>query len=136
MAKTDIIIRVRKFIANKLLQRKQFIFDAYSSDHNLVTKTEVTEILAKKYKVNADNVVVFGLQNKFGGGRTSGFGFIYDNLDALKKFETKARMLKKGVIAKSTTIKNRKLKKENKNKVKKLRGKAKLAALKTTKKRR
>ena len=136
MAKSDLIIRVRKFITNQLLQRKQFIFDIFSHEHENASKKDVIESLAKKYKVKPETVVVFGLQTKFGGARTSGFGFIYDNLDSLKKFETKTRMLRNGVLPKDNTPKSRRLKKENKNKVKNLRGKAKLAALASSKKRR
>jgi len=47
------------------------------------------------YKVdNPQLVVVFGIRTQFGGGRTSGFGLIYDNLTAAKKFESKYRQIR------------------------------------------
>ena len=39
-------------------------------------------------------VVVFGLKNAFGGGRSTGFALVYDSLDALKAFEPKFRLLR------------------------------------------
>ena len=133
MAKT-LVIRVRKFTTNKLLERKQFILDVFSAEHENSSRKDISEAVAKKFKVQADTVVVHGLQSKFGGGRISGFGFIYNNLDALKKYETKMRQLRLGLIPKKTIITSRRLKKENKNKTKNLRGKAKMAILKGDKK--
>ena len=130
----NLVIRVRKCSTNKLLERKQFILDAFSSEHQNFSKKDIAAEIAKKFKVPVENIVVFNLQSKFGGGRTSGFGFIYNNKDSLMKFEPKLRKLKAGLIPKKTTISSRRLRKENKNKVKNKRGKAKLAALKADKK--
>jgi len=56
-----------------------------------VSKDEIREKLAGAYKSQKDNVVVFGLRTKFGGGKSTGFGLIYDDVDSLKKFEPKYR---------------------------------------------
>ena len=66
------------------------------------TRDEIKEQVASQLKANKDLVVIFGLQTKFGGGRTTGFGFIYDNLDALKAIEPKHRLIKAGLKEKST----------------------------------
>mmetsp|Transcript_17646 Transcript_17646/g.38296 ORF Transcript_17646/g.38296 Transcript_17646/m.38296 type:complete len:82 (+) Transcript_17646:566-811(+) len=76
------------------------------------------------YKVSDDKtVVLFGFRTKFGGGRTTGFGLIYDTLDILKKIEPKFRLRRAGLMAKPEG--SRKQRKERKNRIKKLRGKAK-----------
>ncbi len=132
MAK-EIVIRARKFMKNKLLERRQFVIDVYSPDFSSVSKKEVNDVVAKKFKVPVENVVIFGLKYKFGGGRATGFGLIYENKDSLIKFEPKHRLIKSKLIVKKES-KGRRLKKENKNKTKKLRGKAKITALKSDKK--
>lgn len=64
--------------------------------------------------------MLFGFRNKFGGDRSSGFCLIYDNIEALKKFEPKYRQVRLGIIAK--TEKSRKQIKELKNRMKKVWG--------------
>ena len=59
-----------------------------------VPKTEVREKLAKMYKTTSDVVFCFGFRTNFGGGRTTGFALIYDNLDSAKKFEPKFRLIR------------------------------------------
>jgi len=59
-----------------------------------VPKNEVREKLAKMYKTTSDVVFCFGFRTKFGGGRTTGFALIYDNLDFAKKFEPKFRLVR------------------------------------------
>jgi len=39
-------------------------------------------------------VFVFGFRTAFGGGKSTGFALIYDNLDAAKKFEPKYRLIR------------------------------------------
>ena len=132
MAK-ELVIRTRKFLRNKLLDRKQFVVDVFSPDLSNASKKEIAEAVARKFKTATENVVLFGFKSKFGGGRATGFGLIYDSKDALTKFEPKARLQRAGLVEKKVG-KGRRLKKENKNKTKKLRGKAKLNALKADKK--
>ena len=124
------VIRVRKFKTNKLLDRKQFHLDVYNKDHENASRKEVAGEVAKKFKIPAENVIIFDLESKFGGGHATGLGLIYNSKDSLMKFEPKYRKLRAGLIEKKTTPSSRRLKKENKNKVKNLRGKAKVEKLK------
>jgi small subunit ribosomal protein S24e len=57
-----------------------------------VSREDLREKLGKMYKTNKDVVSVFGFKTHFGGGRTTGFGLVYDNVEALKKFEPKYRL--------------------------------------------
>lgn len=65
-------------------------------------------------------ILLYGFKVAFGGGRSTGFGMIYDNLVAAKKYEPKYRLTRfdmgkaKGVA--------RKQRKERKNRAKKVRG--------------
>ena len=88
------------------------------------SQAELREKLAKMYDVQ-DNACVslFGFRTQFGGGKSTGFGLIYDNVDAMKKFEPKHRVIRAGL--KESVTKSRKQIKEKKNRVKKLRGGAK-----------
>lgn len=44
--------------------------------------------------------VLFGFKTTFGGGRSSGFGFIYDDVEALKSVEPRHRLIRKGYAEK------------------------------------
>ena len=44
------------------------------------------------YKTTTDVVFVFGFKTAFGGGKSTGFGLVYDNLNYAKKFEPKYRL--------------------------------------------
>merc|ERR1712080_769178 len=90
-----------------------------------VSKADLSEQLAGKFRTDAQNVVLFGFKTKFGGGRSTGFCLVYDNLDSLKKFEPVYRMRRTKLVADKDTSKTRKIMKEIKIKRKKLRGKAK-----------
>merc|ERR1712118_584060 len=63
-------IRTRKFITNRLMQRKQFVIDVLHPGRPNVPKSEK---IAK---------IVFGFRTQFGGGKTTGFGLIYDSVVA------------------------------------------------------
>ena len=91
---------------------------------SFLPQSELREKLAKMYDVS-DNACVslFGFRTQFGGGKSTGFGLIYDNIDAMKKFEPKHRVIRAGLKQKVTQ--SRKQIKEKKNRVKKLRGSAK-----------
>merc|ERR1711879_30553 len=81
----------------------------------------------KMYKVkDAQAVFLFGFKTQFGGGKSSGFGLIYDNLTVAKKFEPKYRLVRNGLATREAST--RKQRKERKNRAKKVRGtkKAKL----------
>ena len=51
---------------------------------------------------NPSNVVVYGFKAAFGGGRSTGFGLVYDSDEALKKFEPKYRLIRLGLATKKT----------------------------------
>ena len=85
-----------------------------------VSKSELGDLLAGMYKGDAKLTVLFGFSTKFGGGKSTGFCLIYDNEDAMMKFEPKHRMIRKGLIEKKEQ--SRKAIKEAKNKGLKIRG--------------
>uniref|UniRef100_G1Q0Z3 Small ribosomal subunit protein eS24 n=1 Tax=Myotis lucifugus TaxID=59463 RepID=G1Q0Z3_MYOLU len=110
-------IRTRKFMTNRLLQRKQMVIDVLHPGKATVPKTEIREKLAKMYMTTPDVIFVFGFRTHSGGGRT------YDSLDYAKKNEPKHRLARHGLYEKKKT--SRKQRKEHKNRMKKVRGIAK-----------
>lgn len=52
------------------------------------------------YKAQKDQVSVFGLRTKFGGGKTTGFALVYDSPEAMKKFEPQYRLVRVGLATK------------------------------------
>ena len=46
------------------------------------SKESLAKELAKMYKTDASRVFLFGFRTKFGGGKSSGFGLIYDNISS------------------------------------------------------
>ena len=98
---SKVTMRIRKYIVNKLLDRKQFVVDLKHPGNRAPTRDEIKDLVAKQLKANKDLIVIFSLETKFGGGHTTGFGLIYDNLDALKTIEPKHRLIKAGLAEKS-----------------------------------
>nr|AIU94821.1 60S ribosomal protein [Phragmatopoma lapidosa] len=121
-------IRTRRYLTNRLLNRKQMIVDVLHPGRATVPKTEVRQKLASMYKTTADTIFAFGFRTQFGGGKTTGFALIYDTLDYAKKFEPKYRLQRHGLYEKKRMA--RKQRKERKNRQKKVRGikKAKVGA--------
>merc|ERR1712224_349775 len=120
-----IILRVRKFIDNRLLCRKQMVLDVFHSGCGNLTIDNICEKVAAKFKANKEQVSIFGIKHSFGGGKTSGFCLIYDNVDALKKYEPTFRLRRKNLVPEKDASMTRKIKKELKIKRKKCRGTAK-----------
>ena len=85
-----------------------------------VAKSELQEVVGGMHKTDSKLVVLFGFRTKFGGGKSTGFCVIYDNEDALRKFEPKHRLVRLGLEDKKD--RSRKAMKEAKNKGKKTRG--------------
>lgn len=85
-----------------------------------VAKSELQGVIGGMYKADAKHVVLFGFKTKFGGGKSTGFCVIYDNEDALLKFEPKHRLVRLGITERKEQ--SRKAIKEAKNKGKKIRG--------------
>ena len=46
------------------------------------------------YGADASTIFLFGFRTAFGGGKSTGFGLIYDNLEAAKKLEPKYRQIR------------------------------------------
>ncbi|KAL0627799.1 40S ribosomal protein S24 [Plecturocebus cupreus] len=122
-----VTIRTRKFMTNRLLQRKQIVIDVLHPGKAKVPKTEVREKLAKVYKTTPDVIFVFGFRTHFRGGKTTGFGIIDDSLDYAKKNEPKRRLARHGLYEKKKTA--RKQQKEHMNRMKKVRGTARTLVL-------
>merc|ERR1712066_229561 len=105
--------------------RKQFVLDIIHPSLANVSKKDLGTKLASMYKVHdAQCIQLFGFKTAFGGGRSTGFGLIYDNMDKLKKFEPKYRLKRAGVGGDKAGA-GRRAKKDTKNRRKKVRGKEK-----------
>ncbi|KAF8203645.1 ribosomal protein L23/L15e core domain-containing protein [Pholiota molesta] len=128
-----VTIRTRKFITNRLLARRQFVVDVLHPGRANVSRAELQEKLGALYKTDKARVVAFGLRTQFGGGKSTGFGLIYDDEPSQKKFEPKYRLVRSGLEAKVDKP-SRKLRKERKNRAKKLRGTKKVKAAEPPKK--
>ncbi|KAG6501902.1 hypothetical protein ZIOFF_041786 [Zingiber officinale] len=84
-------------------------------------RAELKEKLANLYEVKDPNTIfVFKFRTHFGGGKSTGFGLIYDTLENAKKYEPKYRLIRNGLATK--VEKSRKQMKERKNRTKKIRG--------------
>jgi small subunit ribosomal protein S24e len=132
----SVTLRTRKFIRNPLLKRRQMIVEVVHPGAAGCSKKDISEKLAEKFKAKADSIVVFGFQSKFGGGRTTGFALVYDNADAMKKFEPRYRLKRLGLWERPTHFsgaENRKGIKEAKNRQKKIRGTGRSIAKKKAK---
>ncbi|KAF8973939.1 ribosomal protein S24e-domain-containing protein [Flammula alnicola] len=128
-----ITLRTRKFITNRLLARRQFVVDVLHPSRPNVSRADLQEKLAALYKTDKSRVVTFGLRTQFGGGRSTGFALIYDDETSQKKFEPKYRLVRSGLASKVEKP-SRKLRKERKNRAKKLRGTKKVKAAEPPKK--
>ncbi|KAI3668161.1 hypothetical protein L6452_43238 [Arctium lappa] len=122
MADTKAVtIRTRKFMTNRLLSRKQFVIDVLHPGRPNVSKAELKEKLSRMYEVKDPNsIFVFKFRTHFGGGKSTGFGLIYDSVENAKKYEPKYRLVRNGLDTKIE--KSRKQMKERKNRSKKIRG--------------
>jgi len=128
-----VTIRTRKFTTNRLLSRKQFVVDVLHPSRPPISRTELSEKLAVLYKADKARIVPFGFKTHFGGGRSTGFALIYDSEESQKKFEPKYRLVRAGLATKVDKA-SRKLRKERKNRAKKLRGTKKSKAAEPPKK--
>ena len=112
-------IRVRRMTVNRLLQRKQFVVDILHPGRRSVSKAELADLLAKMFKVtDPKTIFTYGFKTQFGGGRTVGFGLIYENLQVAKRLEPKYRQVRAG-IAEAKKGGTRKLNKDARKKARK-----------------
>ncbi|SYW85310.1 putative 40S RIBOSOMAL PROTEIN S24 [Ustilago hordei] len=152
---SPVTLRTRKFITNRLLQRKQMVLDVIHPARPNVSKAELSEKLSEMYKTPKEQCVVFGMRTAFGGGRSTGFALIYDSRESMK-FEPKHRLVRIQYshpatviltfpdpicihhpqigLAEKTEKASRKLRKERKNRAKKVRGTKKTKAAEASKK--
>mmetsp|Transcript_2904 Transcript_2904/g.6817 ORF Transcript_2904/g.6817 Transcript_2904/m.6817 type:complete len:131 (+) Transcript_2904:98-490(+) len=129
MTEKTVTVRTRKFMTNRLLSRRQFVVDVLHPGRANVSKAELRERLQKMYDVRDPNQIsLFGFRTQFGGGKSCGFGLIYDSVDAAKRFEPKHRLIRLGL--KEAVQTSRKQIKERKNRGLKCRGKKKTQVLK------
>lgn len=58
-------------------------------------QAELKEKLARMYDVKDSNAIfVFKFRTHFGGGKSTGFGLIYDSVENAKKYEPKYRLIR------------------------------------------
>ena len=80
--------------------------------------------LAKVFKVNDPSVIfLFGFKTKFGGGKSSGFGFIYFDIKAARQIEPRYRLVRNNLLEIQRI--SGKQRKERKNRAATKRGKEK-----------
>lgn len=115
-------ISTQKFKNNLLLQRKQFSITISHPGCASVSKKELQKEIANVYKIkDFSTIFLFGFKTHFGGGMSTGFGFIYNNIKAARQFEPRYRLVRNGLLEINRL--SSKQRKEQKNKSKKIRGK-------------
>merc|ERR1711896_68604 len=126
--KGAITIRPRKFLTNRLLQRRQMILDVHhpglATPDKECLKNMIAEYLskAKGHKASPEATTIFGMKTCFGGGKSTCFALAYDSVDAAKKHEPKHRLIRSGHAEAQAVQVGRKQRKEKKNREKKFRG--------------
>ena len=90
---SPITLRTRKFITNRLLQRRQMVLDVIHPARPNVSRNELQEKLGEMYKAPKEQCFVFGMRTHYGGGRSTGFALIYDSPESLK-LESKFRLVR------------------------------------------
>mmetsp|Transcript_17225 Transcript_17225/g.23687 ORF Transcript_17225/g.23687 Transcript_17225/m.23687 type:complete len:138 (-) Transcript_17225:279-692(-) len=120
MSDAAVVVKTRKFKRNPLLARRQMIVDIIHPGRANVPKAELQEVVGGMHKSDAKLVMLFGFRTKFGGGKSTGFCVIYDNEDALRKFEPKYRLVRQSFETKKEQ--SRKTIKQAKNKGLTIRG--------------
>eukprot|EP00461_Guttulinopsis_vulgaris_P002221 UN02222 len=119
---SDFTIRVRKSMTNPLLGRRQMVVDVYHPERANVQKAEVKAALAQKLKVDDENkVFVFGFKVAFGGQKSTGFATVYNTMEDAYSVEPKHRLVRHQLIA-GVSKASRKVRKDQKNKLKRLTG--------------
>lgn len=68
--------------------RKQMVVDVFHTGVPSISKLALRDKIAAKFHVkDPKNIIVYGMRSKFGGGQSTGFALIYDDMKALKRFE-------------------------------------------------
>lgn len=53
---------------------------------------------------DTNSIFVFKFRTHFGGGKSTGFGLIYDSVDSAKKYEPKYRLIRVNMLIPSITV--------------------------------
>jgi small subunit ribosomal protein S24e len=115
-------ISTQKFKENLLLKRKQFSITIHHPGFPSISKKELQKKIAEAYKIkDISRIFLFGFKIHFGGGISTGFGFIYNDIESAKQFEPKYRLIRNGLLEINRV--SSKQRKEQKNKIKKNRNK-------------
>ena len=72
------------------------ILDVIHPGRATIPHKECQELLAAKFNSKANLVSLFGFRTQFGGGKSTGFGLIYDNMEKLKHNEPLYRIRRAG----------------------------------------
>lgn len=96
------------------MARRQFVIDVLHPNRPNVSKDELRDKLSEIYKTDKDAVSVFGFRTQFGGGKSTGFGLIYQSVADLKRFEPSYRLVRYG-LAEKVEKASRQQRKQKKN---------------------
>ena len=122
-----VTIRARRRLINKLLSRREILLDVFHENKANVSHKDLKTLIAEKYKADVKNIILFGFRTAFGGGRSRGFCYIYENPQYLLKYEPNYRLRRLDILPKRNP--SRKTKKELKKKIRKARGAEKTKVL-------
>jgi len=107
------MISIEKEEAKPLLDRKE-ILAAFKGD--TLSFEQAKAFLSSQLKTPEENIAVKSIERRFGSTELSVFAYIYDSVQALKKFEPKIKEKTEGIKAAEERIiaqrKQEKLKKE------------------------
>ena len=120
------ILYARKVINNPLLRRKQVQVELIHPESANISKTAIKDKLADMFKSKSEQIAIFGLHSKFGGGRSTGYALVYDSIDERKKYDQKKFLRRDGYV--QPPKRGRKQLKEIKGRVKRVHGTAKTKA--------
>lgn len=68
-------------------------------------QAELKEKLGRIYDVKDSNsIFVFKFRTHFGGGKSTGFGLIYDSVETAKKYEPKYRLIRVTISLSLVTV--------------------------------
>ncbi|OAF66964.1 40S ribosomal protein S24 [Intoshia linei] len=121
-SENQVTIRTRHYMTNRLMCRKQMIIDVLHPNICVPSREYIKKWMSARFKTAADLIALYGMQTKFGGGRSVGYALVYDNMDMMKKLEPRHRLVKAGLVEKIKKATNRQTVKKDKNRRKKVRG--------------
>lgn len=117
MSTGEVTVRTRNFLRNPLLSRSQFVIEVLHPNRASVPRDELRDHLAQAFKADKNAVSVFGFKTMFGGGKSTGFGLVYDSPASLKKFEPRYRLVRYGLVQKVDKVsKQQRAQKKNRGK--------------------